>query len=55
MQTVGIKGVRQRRQHRTSIADQAASKAPDLTRRDFTAATVNTKYADDITYCRSKA
>ncbi|WP_405680784.1 IS3 family transposase [Streptomyces sp. NBC_00868] len=50
MWTIGVGGVRLRRRHRTTVADQAAPKAPDLIGRDFTAAAVNTKYAGDITY-----
>ncbi|MFD9286535.1 IS3 family transposase, partial [Streptomyces mirabilis] len=50
MRTIGIEGVRLRRRHRTTIADPAAVKAPDLIGRDFTATEVNTKYVGDITY-----
>ncbi|MFE7184291.1 IS3 family transposase [Streptomyces erythrochromogenes] len=50
MRSIGLEGVRLRRQHRTTVADQAAVKAPDLIGRDFTAAAVNTKYVGDITY-----
>ncbi|GAX56653.1 transposase [Streptomyces olivochromogenes] len=50
MRTIGIGGVRLRRRHRTTIADPAAAKAPDLIGRDFTATEVNTKYVGDITY-----
>ncbi|QTA37055.1 IS3 family transposase (plasmid) [Streptomyces sp. CA-256286] len=50
MRTIGLEGVRLRRRHRTTVADQAASKAPDLIGRDFTAADVNRKYVGDITY-----
>jgi len=50
MRTIGLEGVRLRRRHRTTVADQAAPKAPDLIGRDFTAACVNTKYVGDITY-----
>ncbi|WP_099128355.1 IS3 family transposase [Streptomyces sp. ScaeMP-e48] len=50
MRTTGLEGVRLRRRHRTTVADQAASKAPDLIGRDFTAAKVNRKYVGDITY-----
>ncbi|MEU5434691.1 IS3 family transposase, partial [Streptomyces sp. NPDC020719] len=35
---------------RTTVADPAAGKAPDLLGRDFTAGRVNTKYVGDITY-----
>ncbi|WTK42600.1 IS3 family transposase [Streptomyces sp. NBC_01520] len=50
MRAIGVEGVRLRRRHRTTVADQAAPKAPDLIGRDFTAAAVNTKYVGDITY-----
>ncbi|MGW5927036.1 IS3 family transposase [Streptomyces anulatus] len=50
MRTIGLEGVRLRPGHRTTVADQAAPKAPDLIGRDFTAAAVNTKYVGDITY-----
>ncbi|WP_133899496.1 IS3 family transposase [Streptomyces sp. KS 21] len=50
MRAIGLEGVRLRRRHRTTVADQAAVKAPDLIGRDFTAAVVNTKYVGDITY-----
>jgi transposase InsO family protein len=50
MRTLGIEGVRLRRRHRTTVADPAAAKAPDLIGRDFTATAVNTKYVGDITY-----
>ncbi|MFC9730862.1 IS3 family transposase [Streptomyces roseolus] len=50
MRTIGLEGVRLRRRHRTTVADQAAAKAPNLIRRDFTAAAVNRKYVGDITY-----
>lgn len=45
-----IRGLRLRRRVQTTIADPAAAKAPDLIRRDFTAATVNQRYVGDITY-----
>ncbi|ATL25615.1 Mobile element protein [Streptomyces formicae] len=50
MRTIGLEGVRLRRRHRTTIADQAAAKAPDLIGHDFTASKVNMKYVGDITY-----
>jgi transposase InsO family protein len=50
MRTIGIEGVRLRRRHRTTIADPAAPKAPDLIGRDFTATAVNAKYVGDVTY-----
>ncbi|QCX82785.1 Integrase core domain protein (plasmid) [Streptomyces sp. YIM 121038] len=48
--SIGLEGVRLRRRHRTTLADPAAAKAPDLIGRDFTAAEVNTKYVGDITH-----
>jgi transposase InsO family protein len=50
MRKFGIAGLRLRRRHRTTIADQDAAKAPDLLGRDFTASGVNTRYVGDITY-----
>jgi transposase InsO family protein len=50
MRTAGLAGVRLRRRHRTTVADPAAVKAPDLIGRDFTAHEPNTKYVGDITY-----
>ncbi|KPI17994.1 Integrase catalytic region [Actinobacteria bacterium OV450] len=52
MRAIGLEGVRLRRRHRTTVADQAAGKAPDLIGRDFTATAseVNRKYVGDITY-----
>lgn len=43
MRIIGLAGVRLRRRHRTTIADPAAAKAPDLIGRDFTARKPNTK------------
>ncbi|WP_331717880.1 IS3 family transposase (plasmid) [Streptomyces zaomyceticus] len=50
MRSIGLEGVRLRRRHRTTVADQAVAKVPDLLGRDFTATAVNTKYVGDITY-----
>ncbi len=50
MRSIGLAGVRLRRRHRTTIADPAAAKAPDLIGRHFTARETNTKYVGDITY-----
>lgn len=50
MRGAGLSGVRLRRRHRTTVADQAAAKAPDLIGRDFTASEPNEKYVGDITY-----
>lgn len=49
MRQAGLAGLRLRRRHRTTVADPAAAKAPDLTGRDFTAHKPNTKYVGDIT------
>ncbi|MFD9622364.1 IS3 family transposase [Streptomyces virginiae] len=50
MRSINLAGARLRRRHRTTVADRAAAKAPDLLGRDFTAAEVNTKYVGDITH-----
>ena len=50
MRRFGLQGLRLRRRCRTTIADPAAAKAPDLIGRDFTAAAVNQRYVGDITY-----
>jgi transposase InsO family protein len=50
MRRFGVQGLRLRRRVTTTIADPAASKAPDLIGRDFTAAAVNQRYVGDITY-----
>ncbi|QEU71783.1 hypothetical protein CP967_07245 [Streptomyces nitrosporeus] len=50
MRASGIEGVRLRRRHRTTVPDPAATKAPDLIGRGFTADRPNTKYVGDITY-----
>jgi transposase InsO family protein len=50
MRSIGLAGLRLRRRHRTTVADPAAVKAPDLIGRDFTASEPNTKYVGDITY-----
>ncbi|MEU1623075.1 IS3 family transposase [Streptomyces sp. NPDC005722] len=50
MRSIDLAGVRLRRRHRTTIADPAAAKAPDMIGRDFSATAVNTKYVGDITY-----
>lgn len=49
MRGAGLAGVRLRRRHRTTVADPAAAKAPDLIGRDFTASEPNMKYVGDIT------
>jgi len=50
MRRYRIRGLRLRRRVQTTIPDPAAAKAPDLIRRDFTAAAVNQRYVGDITY-----
>ena len=50
MRTAGIAGYRRRRRVRTTVADPANQKVPDLLSRDFTAAVQNTKYVGGITY-----
>jgi len=50
MRRFGVQGLRLRRRVQTTIADPAASKAPDLIGRDFTAEAVNQRYVGDITY-----
>lgn len=41
MRAIRLEGVRLRRQHRTTVADPAAAKAPDLIGHDFTTTAVN--------------
>ncbi|MFJ3616171.1 hypothetical protein [Streptomyces hydrogenans] len=43
MRSIGLEGVRLRRRHRTTLANPATAKAPDLIGHDFTAAAVNRK------------
>lgn len=50
MRAVGIAGYRRRRRVKTTVPDPANQKVPDLLKRDFTAAQVNTRYVGDITY-----
>ncbi|STZ41299.1 transposase [Mycolicibacterium gilvum] len=50
MRGAGIAGYRRRRRVKTTVADPANQKVPDLLKRDFTAAQVNTRYVGDITY-----
>lgn len=50
MRSAGIAGYRRRRRVRTTVADPASQKVPDLLKRDFTAAAPNAKYVGDITY-----
>lgn len=50
MRSAGIAGYRRRRRVKTTVADPANQKIPDLLKRDFTAAAPNEKYVGDITY-----
>ena len=50
MRTHGIAGYRRRRRVKTTVADPADQKVPDLLKRDFTATRINTRYVGDITY-----
>ena len=50
MRSNGIAGYRRRRRVTTTVADPADQKVPDLLKRDFTAARINTRYVGDITY-----
>ena len=50
MRTAQSAGLRSRRRHRTTIADPAAAKAPDLAGRGFTAGQPNQKHVGDTTY-----
>ncbi|KAA1235089.1 IS3 family transposase, partial [Mycobacterium simiae] len=50
MRAAGIAGYRRRRRVRTTVAEPANQKVPDLLNRDFTATAPNTKYVGDITY-----
>lgn len=50
MRDAGIVGYRRRRRAKTTVADPATQKVPDLLQRDFTAAAANEKYVGDITY-----
>jgi transposase InsO family protein len=46
MRDIGLAGVRLQRRCRTTMADPAAPKAPDLIGRNFTADTPNTTYVE---------
>ena len=50
MRENGIAGYRRKHRVKTTVADPANQKVPDLLNRDFTAATPNSKYVGDITY-----
>jgi transposase InsO family protein len=47
-----IVGAHQRRRRRTTVADPAAPRAPDLLGRDFTATAPDQRWCGDITYLR---
>ena len=48
MRTAGIAGYRRRRRVRTTGAEPANQKVPDLLGRDFTATVPNTTYVGDL-------
>jgi putative transposase len=50
MQRAGIKGITRRRHIITTPRDRGAGKAPDLVKRQFTAAAINQLWVADITY-----
>ena len=50
MRLAGIAGYVKKRRVRTTIAEQADQKVPDLLKRDFTADAPNRRYVGDITY-----
>ena len=50
MRAAGIAGYRRRRRVKTTVADPADQKVPDLLNRDFTAAAPQPEYVGDITY-----
>lgn len=50
MRSAGIAGYHRRRRVKTTVPDPATQKVPDLLKRDFTAAQINTRYVGDITY-----
>ena len=50
MKTLGIEGIRRGRQVRTTRADRAATRHPDLVERDFTADRPNRLWVVDLTY-----
>lgn len=49
MRLLGLSGVVRGKPHRTTIADQAAGRAPDLLNRDFTAKAPDLKWVTDFT------
>ncbi len=50
MKNAGLQGVSRRRKVRTTIADPAATRPPDLVERDFTATKPNQLWVVDFTY-----
>ena len=55
MKSLGLEGVRRGRKVFTTIADPAATRAPDLVDRNFTAPAPNRLWVTDFTYCRTWA
>ncbi|MFE5828280.1 IS3 family transposase [Streptomyces erythrochromogenes] len=53
MRREGIEGRHLRRRKRTTVPDRLAPPAPDLVRRDFTAAALDGKWCGDITYAQA--
>jgi putative transposase len=51
MRVAGIRGASRARKRFTTRPDPAAVRAPDLFRRDFTAAAPNERWVTDFTYC----
>ncbi|HEV2369789.1 MAG TPA: IS3 family transposase [Acidimicrobiales bacterium] len=51
MRTAGIRGASRSKKRFTTKADPAATRAPDLLNRDFTATGPNQKWVADFTYC----
>ncbi len=50
MRNAGLPGVSRRRKVRTTIADPAATRPPDVVERDFTATKPNQLWVVDFTY-----
>ena len=51
MRELGISGAVRGKTRRTTVADASAKRAPDLVKRDFTAAAPNRLWVADFTYC----
>jgi putative transposase len=51
MRELGISGALRGKKVRTTVADASAKRAPDLVKRDFTAAAPNRLWVADFTYC----